>query len=108
MLRGGFTNRQQMLIRHRIHNGVAPALFSKPHHGLARGRRTLFDGGEGHEPHRAIRLPPQHTYQVCVRHRRQRMVFHAAFIEQRIADKKMAEINCPPIGRKGRAGQRKA
>ena len=108
MLCGGFANREQMLIRHRIHNGIAPALFSKSHHGLARGGRTLFHGREGHQPHRATRLPPQYAHQICICHRRQRMVFHAAFIQQRIADKKMAEINRTPISRKGRAGKREA
>ena len=97
-----------MLIRHRIHNGVTPPLFRKPHHGLPRGSRALFHGVEGHQPHRAIGLPAQDAHQIRIRHRRQRVVFHAAFIQQRIADKKMAEIDRPPIGRKSRAGQCKA
>jgi hypothetical protein len=36
------------------------------------------------------------------------MVFHATFIQQRIADEKMAQIDRAPIGRKGGARESKA
>ena len=61
-----------------------------------------------HEPDFRSRLPLQHAHEVRVAHRRERMVFHARLVEQRIADKQMAAKDRAAVLGKRRAGNRES
>ena len=102
------SDRVQILIRHRVHDAVTPALFLQRRHGAANGGSTLMHRGERHQTHRPRRLAGQHTHQIGIGHRRQRMVFHAALVQQRGADEQMALEDAAAIGREGRAGEGEA
>ena len=105
---GRLADRDQMRVAHRIDDGVAAALFLQRGHRLADRHGTLLDDGVGDEAHRAIGLPRQHAHQVGVGHRRQRMVLHAALVEQRAADEQIALIDAARIRRECRTGKREA
>ena len=77
----------------RIDDGVAAPLFLQRGHARADRASALFDRREGHQPDRAVGLARQHAHQVGVGHRRQRMVLHAAFVQQRAADEQMALVD---------------
>ena len=55
------------------------------------------------QAHFAPGLPLQHAHQIGVGHRRQRMVLHAALVQQHIADEQIARKTARPLA--GKAGQ---
>ena len=68
-----------------------------------RQRRAAAHGVERHMPDVALRLPPQPAPYVGVGHRGQRMLLHAGFAEQPVADEEVTHEQPPPGGGKGRA-----
>ena len=105
---GRLADRDQMRVAHRIDDGVAAALLLQRGHRLSDRDGSLLDDGIGNEAHRAIGLPRQHAHQVGVGHRRQRMVLHAALVEQSAADEQIALIDAARIRRECRTGKREA
>ena len=104
----GRADGEQMLVIHRIHDGIAPAGIGQardlaPDRGLA-----LVHHGEGDEAYAAIGLARQHAYQIGVRHRRQRVVLHPRFTQQLLPDEQMPLVDAAPIRREGGAGDGEA
>ena len=97
-----------MAVADRIDDRIAPSLLGQRGHRATDRRGALVHLGIGHQPDGAVGLPRQHAHQVGVGHRRQRMVLHAALVQQRPADEQMALVDAARIGRKRRAGQGKA
>ncbi len=108
MARRRLADRQQMRIRHRVDDGVAPAAFLEAGHCLADRPGALLDHGEGHQCHGAVGLAGQHAHQVGVLHRGQRVVLHAALVQQRGADEQVPLVDCAAVGRECRVGQGEA
>ena len=54
----------------------------------------------------ALRLRRQHAHEVGVGHGRERMVLHAGFGQQLVADEQVAVADRAPVLREGRAGNR--
>ena len=73
--------------------------------GADRGR-PLRDRGVLHEPDPPRRLALQDAHEGGIAHRRQRMVAHARFRQQHVADEQIALDNRPAVLGKSRAEQR--
>ena len=101
-------DRQQIRLGHRVHNGVAAALFFQCRERRPDHRRAARHRRERHQANRPVGLPRQHAHEVRVSHRRQRMVLHPAFRQQRIADEQMPLVYRPRIGGERRARRRKS
>jgi hypothetical protein len=69
---------------------------------------ALRDGVEADQPDLRVGLPLQHAHEIGVGHRRERMLFHARFAEQRIADEQVPAIQRAAVLGKDRAGDREA
>ncbi len=97
-----------MRVGHRVDDRPVPALFLQCRHGVADRRGALLDDGERHQAHRRPGLPPQHAHQTGVAHRIQRVLLHAALVQQRGADEQMTLVDGAPVGRERRVGEREA
>ena len=98
-------DREQMRVGDRVDDRVAPALLLQRRRARRGSRRRRCSTvANGTSPTVAVGLPRQHAHQVRVAHRRQRMVLHAALVQQRGADEQVALVDGARIGGEGRAG----
>ena len=94
----------QMLVGDGVDDDEALAATSRGAEGSSDRLRSLVDDCEWHEADLALRLPLQHTHEVEIAHRRQRVVLHRALGQWHVADEQVAEVDRPPVGRERRAG----
>ena len=97
---------QEIVVRYGIDDrDPGPVLLKLLHSGtdrlLSGSYRAVVD-----QANPMARLGLQHSDQVGVPHRRQRMVPHAAFTQQTIANEEMPLEHCPLVVRKGRRRNR--
>ncbi|MNS92665.1 hypothetical protein D3C72_1268080 [compost metagenome] len=100
----GFAQREQVRIRHRIGDRQPHAVGPQRRDALGRGLRAARDGVIAQQADLALALALQHAHQAGIGHRRQRMVFHARFVEQRIAHEQVAAEDGAAVLGEGGAG----
>ena len=98
----GFAQRHQMLVGDGIEYRVADALLAQIVESGTNRCRALHHRGILHQTDLVPGLPLQHAHQRRIGHRRQRMVAHAGFRQQLIADEKITLIDGALVGREGR------
>ena len=98
-------DRLEIRVGDRIDDRVPDTLGAQRVEGGADRRRPSRDRGVLHEPDPPRRLALQDAHEGGVAHRRQRMVAHARFRQQHVADEQIAFEDRPAVLGKSRAEQ---
>jgi hypothetical protein len=94
---------QQVVVGHRVHHGQAHAVGAQRGDARAHGVRALRHHLVVDQPHLAAALRLQHAHQVGVGHGGERVVLHAAFVQQHVAHEQVAlEHRAAVVGEGGR------
>jgi hypothetical protein len=93
---------QEVVVRHRIDHGHTNALGPQRVDARADGRLALRHGLVVDQSDLAACLCLHHAHQIRICHRRERVVLHAGFVEQHLADEQVAlEDGAPVVGEGG-------